>query len=105
MLLALGENPRLYGFDLPHDELIASAKKYLGKKQFYWTLWELQALREKLKEKGTIDDKLSWFMNLNLVRLMKRDYLKDKEKVYWRSYRDLVPSTLKIPKIEIKELK
>ena len=68
MLLALGDDPHLYGFTLDYDEMINRAKKYLERPHLYSTMWELQDLRNKMKKRG-YDSKFNWFMEADLTEL------------------------------------
>jgi hypothetical protein len=104
-ILTLGEDPNNYGFDTSHEEVIERMKRYLAVKQLYWTLWELQDLKVKLRQRGNVSKDIAWFMNMDLSSLIDAHYLKEKEIVNWNEFRHLAPASVKIPKVSTKILK
>ncbi len=97
MLFALGDSPRLYGFDLTDDEIIEKTKIYLGMDQMYYILWELQTLRVKLIKQGNYDKRIDWFMDLDLKAHINTTYVKGKTMVCWPKYKDLATASLNVP--------
>jgi hypothetical protein len=93
MILALGDDPSLYGLNLSEDEIIKGAKNYLAHKHLYSTLWEFQDLRNKMRDRG-YDQKYSWFMNLDLKLLIAPH--KKKKRLNWQAFKDLAPESLVI---------
>ncbi len=104
MLFALGADPSLYGFNISQNQIIEEAQHYLKNKQLYWTLWELRSLKDKLLQKESIGVNLDWFMELDFKKLIKNEYIKEKNLLYWQNYKDLVPKTFNIPTVMSKQL-
>ena len=101
MLLALGENPRLYGLTMSDKEILEKMPKYLDAKQEYWTHWELGVLRDKLKTRG-YPERIAWFMTMGHKESNDTEYLKGLKQVNWQEFKDLAPASLKIPNIPVK---
>ena len=102
--LALGADPRDFGFDVTDEELIEIAKKYLAKTQPHITLWQLLQLQEKLKEQDSSNEKFAWFLEADLAAYVDKDYIAGKPDVSWDDLRDLAPEDLEIPYIKKKVL-
>ncbi len=101
MLLALGEDPHLYGFTLDIDEMINRAKSYLERPHLYSTMWELQDLRNKMKKRG-YDSKFNWFMEADLTASIAP--CKERHLVNWQEFKDLAPAGLVIPDVPVIEI-
>lgn len=105
MLTVLGEDLASYGFRGTSDEIIEKAKQYLSgtDKHIFWPLWELQEFRDRLCERGICDERLAWFMELDLKPLLA--HMKYQERMLWQNFKDLAPATVEIPNIPTKELR
>lgn len=103
-LIALGENPKNYGFDIDNEEAIEKAKRYLQNDQLYWVRWNFLCIQNKLKnmlkDGKRINGNLEWLIYTNLNQNINAKETRHKEIVYWRDFAELAPKGLTIPTVE-----
>ncbi|MBA3752046.1 hypothetical protein H0X06_04595 [Candidatus Dependentiae bacterium] len=96
-LIALGEDPVPYGFNITPEEVVQRTKEYFSEGQGYWTSWNFCDMQQKLKSLPKIPQSAQWLLQYNFMKKVSYYAAGTKTRVNWHNFRDLAPSTLTIP--------
>lgn len=102
-LIALGEDHRLYGFDISREKALARTEKYLHQDLDYWVRWNFLCIQRYLKkqdELAQLPDDLRWFLDVPLHKHLAFMHTKYKKRVKWNQFKDLAPADLMIHDVE-----
>ncbi|MBA3752397.1 hypothetical protein H0X06_06460 [Candidatus Dependentiae bacterium] len=96
-LIALRENPLIYGFRLHTKRVIKKPLRYFSDEQGYWAGWNFCTMQKRLEQIEKLPKKVRWMLTCDFMQKVIRYKVGTKTRVNWQDFRDLAPDTLEIP--------
>lgn len=108
-LLVLGEDLAPWGFAITPEEAIARIKKSLKGELDYWVRWNFLCIKKKMRrmlaQGKHVPTNVLWLLdeplnqNITMWHSPQR-----KEYVHWQNFKDLAPTSLKVPSVKLLRL-